>query len=1632
MSSTGQIVGGIAGGIIGSFAGKPWLGAQIGMMLGGYLDPGKGPTVNGPTLDDLTVQTSTYGAMIPRLYGTISVTGNVIWLENNLLTATVTKTKSGGKGGQKTVTRTTTYSATFAVALCQGPIVGIRRMWLRSDLVYDAGSSDPSTIIASNQSAEGWTLYTGTDTQGADPRMQATLGVGNTPAWRGLAYIVFEDLQLARYSNSLPGVQVKVEVMMASSPYTWSSTTDALPAYDTWAEMAASPTTAVCVPRVGSSRIAVTHDGRVWEAKSTSTSAHRGCVAFGNGIFIAMREGLGCDKSTDDGETWLQIDSVAGRDWVVNPVNAYPPYSGYSYDSMVYGNGVFCAVSYDTVGVTDDGINWRKGAMPSSGSWNITHNGAGLFVAVNGGTNNAATSADGLTWTARTMAAVGNWSGITYGNGLFVAVGYSGGSPIQTSPDGITWTEPLVTGTHNYHTVSWTREHFIAPGYGSAVASISLDGTTWSDIALPSSQLWEGSQSFLGSTIIVAYNSSISTLLNVTRVGAGEHLSDVVTSECLYSGLLTTDDIQASALTSIVPGYRIGTVGTLRSALEPLQAAWPFDVVQSGYKLKFKPRGSASVATVLAGDLGARESSQGEAVGIVRTREIDSQLPRRLTVRYLDSSREYDIGSQYAERLSTLTVRETTLDLSIVLDSSQAAGKAEVLLYAAWMGRVKLSFTLPDTYRNLEPADVITLPTPDGPMTVRLTTVNYTSDNLVSCSATLDQASTYSPVALGVSPTTTGQTTIAPLGLTTYALLDIPRVSSAQDLVGFPVAMCGGTAWPGGVLMRSSDLGATWAEPLSFGPPGAAIGTASTVIGAVESRLIDVASSLTVTLTSGTLSDVSELSMLNGANYFAYGVAGRWEIIAARTCTLQSGTTYILSNMLRGQFGTEWAMGLHATGDTVVLLDSSELQVLEQSSGDIGAPRTYRAITSGRDISTGSDRAMTYDAVNLKPLSPVYLRGARNTSTNAWEMEWTRRTRVGGEWRDSVDAELGEVAESYEIEVFADGTYTTVKRAVTTSTPYYSYSESNQGADFGSTQDSLYLKVRQLSSSVGRGYPLSASLAHISPTGYLATITVPPSSVSSSLTDFPLFIDLSLMSVSWWGSLFYRDGRDIRVTNNVGTQIPFDLVFIDAQNRTGYMFIKTNLSSVTATTVIISIGLAANGFVAPTDPNGRNAVWSNYHRVVTFGHDHSDRTGNGYTAAYAPTLSMNVSATGPNTSSHQGVSWDGVYYYVSDTNRLRKYDSTWTLVASNTNPLGSVGGGVNHLGDIEVVDGILYAPVESYTSPSVFSLMTIARFDAGTLAYIDSVSVAAQGHEVSSIAYCAQDGYLYVSSYSDGSKLWKYNKTTLAYVGSTTLSTVISTIQGVTWWNEAFWVSSGSDSKVYRVEQGGTVRGSVYGSSSGADDFEGVSHTDEGLLLLVDVTGSAGNGVVRTLKPKSVGSVAAVEFSGNVDQFEYLTGLTRYTSWTMGASVKLDNKAAIQGLMTYTVNGSSLSSDRVSIAYRLSSDRLGLWNDTDTWLLDTISPVVGTVYRINASHNGTAGRKFYRDGVLTASAGSCTARPSASANALVFGIESWMRGEDMSGSMGFAYLAPVQFSDQYVAAEASNLIAPSTFYTISE
>ena len=1075
MSSTGQILGGIVGAVVGYFAGNPWLGAQIGMSIGGYIDPPKGPTIEGPRLDDLAVQTSTYGAPIPRLYGTAIIAGNVFWLENNRLKEVRTETESG-KGGPQQTSVSYSYYATFAVGLCEGPIVGIRRIWIGANLIYNAGSNDAATISASTAAAAGFRVYLGSDDQLPDERIQAALGIDNTPAWRGLAYLVFDDLALEKYGNTLAGAQVRVEVIKKGVVYAYPATTFTQPAFS-WT--------------------APVWDGTVWCS-----------VAVFNHIVALSVDGL----------NWSTASIPNGNS---------PVYKGVATD----GAGVLLAYGATATNVwrsTDHGASWQSVTLPGFTGYvtHIVHNGSYYLAVTDSGP--FFSSPNGLTWTARTPPV----SGTTYGKTLcwhqasgkwYVHNYISASKSIWATSDLFTWT-PVYTLTgdlNNFNLCCVHNNRLLYMGVGTVTTYGSCllwsdDGVTWNKVQAPSRSaiFSDGQNCWIGvvnntmyysatgisdwtawsrpaqtassyahgyaNGMIVCMGDGVAVGFRINKVLATTipaTLAEIVSSECLATGILTAGDIDVSALAASATGYRIGRQVTVRSALEPLQAAFPFDAVQTGYKIRFKPRGGATLATIAAGDLDARGVNDSPGVAISNQREMDSQLPRRLTVKYLDVDRDHDLGEQYAERANTVAVNQVVLDLPIVLTATEAARIAEVRLYAAWLDRYALSFNLPATYNHFEPADVIDLPTAEGTLNVRLRSIEYTSDGRLACKANYNLAAIYSPVALGDAGQSLPVRTIVPLGPTVLQLLDIPLVNDAQDYPSFVVALCGtASSWPGGALMRSIDGGLNWVRVRSVGAPGATIGYASNTLSNVDARLLDKAGRLTVTLSAGDLYDSTLAGMFAGANHFAYGADGRWEIVAAQKCTLQSGATYILSDFWRGRFGTDWAMGLHQVGDALILLDAEDLKLLDMSSGTIGLSRLYRAVTFGRDMATDTDHAFTYNAVNLKPLSPILLTGNRHPSSNDWTLTWQRRTRGVAEWRDNVDAPIGESSEQYQVDIYSGSGYTTVKRTLTVNTPQAVYDSAMQVADFGASQPTLYVKIYQMSSVVGRGYALTQSI----------------------------------------------------------------------------------------------------------------------------------------------------------------------------------------------------------------------------------------------------------------------------------------------------------------------------------------------------------------------------------------------------------------------------------------------------------------------------------------------------------------------------------------------------------------------------
>lgn len=218
---------GVAGGIIGSAVGLPGVGFALGNMLGGVLFPGDGPpdqVREGQRIQDSKIQNSAYGVAKPVIYGTIRVSGNIIWAGELVEVVNETSESVGGKGGgsSKITNRNYLYYRSFAIAICQGEISSIRKVWANGKVVYDfdtvtsQAAADGITFkeeldkFAMAGGAASFSVYYGTETQAPDSIIEGIEGAGNTPAYRGLAYVVFEQLELTEYGNTIPSITFEV------------------------------------------------------------------------------------------------------------------------------------------------------------------------------------------------------------------------------------------------------------------------------------------------------------------------------------------------------------------------------------------------------------------------------------------------------------------------------------------------------------------------------------------------------------------------------------------------------------------------------------------------------------------------------------------------------------------------------------------------------------------------------------------------------------------------------------------------------------------------------------------------------------------------------------------------------------------------------------------------------------------------------------------------------------------------------------------------------------------------------------------------------------------------------------------------------------------------------------------------------------------------------------------------------------------------------------------------------------------------------------------------------------------------------------------------------------------------------
>ncbi|PZQ51636.1 MAG: host specificity protein [Rhodovulum sulfidophilum] len=196
LAAAGAAVGGGLGGSIAGLASGA-LGKAMGATLGSVIDQrllgvGSDPVETG-RVDRFRVMGASEGAVLPRVFGRVRVAGQMIWSSRFLETVNASNVGSKGGGGQ---VREYSYSVSFAVALCEGEILRVGRIW-----------ADGAVL---DQSSVSWRLHLGTETQVADPKICAIEGHESAPAYRGTAYAVFDDLDLGSFGNRIPQLNFEV------------------------------------------------------------------------------------------------------------------------------------------------------------------------------------------------------------------------------------------------------------------------------------------------------------------------------------------------------------------------------------------------------------------------------------------------------------------------------------------------------------------------------------------------------------------------------------------------------------------------------------------------------------------------------------------------------------------------------------------------------------------------------------------------------------------------------------------------------------------------------------------------------------------------------------------------------------------------------------------------------------------------------------------------------------------------------------------------------------------------------------------------------------------------------------------------------------------------------------------------------------------------------------------------------------------------------------------------------------------------------------------------------------------------------------------------------------------------------
>jgi hypothetical protein len=299
--------------------------------------------------------------------------------------------------------------------------------------------------------------------------------------------------------------------------------------------------------------------------------------------------------------------------------------------------------------------------------------------------------------------------------------------------------------------------------------------------------------------------------------------------------------------------------------------------------------------------------------------------------------------------------------------------------------------------------------------------------------------------------------------------LDIALLPPATTDVTRPQLALGAFAqpWPGAIAVTDDATGSSVAS-LSG---SATLGVLTGALAAGSIFVWDDINAIELTVYSGHLSSRDDDEVLAGANRIAVATdAGDWEVIGFANADLIGPQSYRLTRLLRGQMGTDWAIGPAAAGNAVLLLDS-RATLLPVSPAWLGTTVDLRSFAGPADaVGEVTELALGLDPV--LPLAPVHVNALRRPGSSDVALAWVRRSRSDTDSWAADDAPLDCVPEAYRVTIYNG---LSVVRSLDVSSPATTYTTAQQTTDFGSPPTGFSFTVAQTSPLYGPGHAASGA-----------------------------------------------------------------------------------------------------------------------------------------------------------------------------------------------------------------------------------------------------------------------------------------------------------------------------------------------------------------------------------------------------------------------------------------------------------------------------------------------------------------------------------------------------------------------------